>query len=90
MNVFTNPRNEKVMEGAHPMLHGHRGPGRPIPPHERHALMRIEFDEADLELLNKVFGDEDTAQAAMQIIMDAPPEIQILGVQLMNIIKEVA
>lgn len=72
------------------MLNEHRGPERHIPPHERKALMHIEFDEGDWKLLKDVFGDEDTAVAAAEIIREAPPEIQILAIQLMNIIEEVA
>lgn len=51
--------------------------------------MHIEFDEIDWALLKEVFGDEDTALAATEIIREAPPEIQILAIQLMNIIEEV-
>ena len=72
------------------MLNEHRGPERHIPPYERKALMHIEFDEGDWKLLKDVFGDEDTAVAAAEIIREAPPEIQILAIQLMNIIEEVA
>ena len=72
------------------MIREHRDQQRPMPPHERKALLRIEFDEGDLKLLQEVFGDEDTAGAAMEIIKEAPPEIQILAVQLMNLIEEAA
>lgn len=74
-------------EGIH-MIREHRGPGGPVPPHERKALIRIEFDEADWALLKEVFGEEDTALAAAEIIRDAPPEIQVLAIQLMNILEE--
>ncbi len=70
------------------MIREHRGPGGPVPPHERKALIRIEFDEADWALLKEVFGEEDTALAAAEIIRDAPPEIQVLAIQLMNILEE--
>ncbi len=46
--------------------------------------MHVEFNEDDLTLLDTIFGDPDTAQAAAYIIQDAPPEIQILAVQLMK------
>lgn len=67
-----------------------RGHGRPeiLPPHERKAWMQITFEEKDQEILRDVFGDEDTARAAAEIICTAPPEIQILAVQLMNLIEE--
>jgi hypothetical protein len=89
MKVFTDKKNEKALEGGIHMMHEHRGPGRHIPPHERKALMHVEFDEADWTLLKEVFGDDDTALAASEIIREAPPEIQILAIQLMNIIEEV-
>lgn len=90
MKVYANDRNERTLEGGIHMMHEHRVPGRHIPPHERKALMHVEFDEADWTLLKEVFGDEDTALAAAEIIKEAPPEIQILAIQLMNIIEEVA
>ena len=61
----------------------------PLPPHERRNRMHIEFEESDYELFKKVFEDEDTATAAMRIIYNAPPEIQILAVQLIKMIEEV-
>ena len=63
-------------------------PARPLPPHERKALIHIEYDEQDRDLFKTVFGDEDTATAAAEIIREAPPEIQILAIQLVNMIKE--
>lgn len=90
MKVYANDRNERTVEGGIHMMHEHRVPGRHNPPHERKALMHVEFDEADWTLLKEVFGDEDTALAAAEIIKEAPPEIQILAIQLMNIIEEVA
>lgn len=80
---------EKMMVGDY-SLHEHDIHRRPIPPHERKAMMNVMFDENDCKLLNEIFGDEDTASAAAEIIKDAPPEIQILAIQLMNIIEEVA
>lgn len=90
MKAYANDRNGRALKGGIHMMHEHRAPGRHIPPHERKALMHVEFDEADWALLKEVFGDEDTALAAAEIIKEAPPEIQILAVQLMNIIEEVA
>lgn len=98
MKVFTEKREnrmDKHLEGTPPMPHEHKfgrllphherhGFGRPIPPHERRAMMHVEFSEDDLTLLDTVFGDPDTAQAAAYIIQDAPPEIQILAIQLMK------
>lgn len=80
--------NKKETEGSLHMWDEHRRPGRPLPPNERKTFMRIEFDEADWKLLKEVFGDEDTAIAAAEIIKKAPPEIQILTIQIMDIIEE--
>lgn len=83
------------------MMREHMGGDRPIPPHERgehgryippydrKALMRAELDEKNVALLRMVFGDEDTAETAAEIIREAPPEIQILAIQLINLIEEV-
>ena len=91
MNTNMNTNNMNEPKGGVHMIHEHRLPTRHnIPPHERKAMLHIEFDENDWTLLKEVFGDEDTAAAAVDIIKDAPPEIQILAVQLINIIKEVA
>ena len=86
-----NPPHEHRDLG-HPIPpHEHRNLGHPISPHEKRALMHVELDEQDLALLRMVFGDEDTAEAAAEIIQDAPMEIQILAIQLIYLIeKEVA
>ena len=91
MNIFLNTNNMNELKGGVPMTHKPKPPLRHnIPPHERKAIMHIELDENDWTLLKEVFGDEDTAVAAFDIIRNAPPEIQILAVQLINIIKEAA
>ena len=90
MKVFINANTSKEMEGEIHMMHGHKGPARHIPPHERKSMVHVEYDEQDWGLLLDIFGDEDTAAAAAAIIQESPPEIQILAVQLINIIKEVA
>lgn len=98
MKVFTEKREirmDKQLEDIPPMPHEHKfgrslppherhGFGRPIPPYERRTMMHVEFSEDELTLLDTVFGDPDTAQAAAYIIQDAPPEIQILAIQLMK------
>ncbi len=100
MKIYSNNILEKNMDGGIEMIHEHQrgdrpvpphehdGLRRPIPPHERKALMRVELDEKDLALLKMVFGDEDTAEAAAEIIQEAPPEIQILAIQLISLIEE--
>lgn len=72
------------------MIKEHRPSCKHMPPHERKALLHIEFDEEDWNLLQEIFGDEDTAIAVAEIIKESPPEIQILAVQLINLIEEVA
>ena len=82
-------------EGAHEMEHmpphhamrGHL-PHHPLPPHERRDDFIISFDENDVEILNAVFHDADTVSAAMEIINNAPPEIKVLTIQIMKLIKE--
>ena len=91
MKIYTKKEaeknnNEKQIKGVFTMSNNELG--RPIPPHERKSIMQIEFDENDWKLMKKIFEDEDTAIAAAEIIRDAPPEIQILAIQLMNIIME--
>lgn len=63
-------------------------PRHHIPPHERRGMISIEFEERDWDVLNEVFGDEDTAAAAVDIIHNAPPEIQILAAQIIKMIEE--
>lgn len=98
MKLYAEDRKTTNLEGTLPMPHEHpdpKGPRKPpLPPHEKRALLRIQFDDADNALLQDIFGDEDTASAATAVIENAPPEIQILAVQildyLMNNNEEVA
>ncbi len=90
MKTFTeNTFREGTTGRGVPVPHEHRGFGHPLSPHERRTLMHIEFEDEDWTLMKEMFGDEDTAAAAANVLMDAPPEIQILAVQLIDIIKEV-
>jgi len=60
-----------------------------MPPHERKALINLEFEQEDWELLEEIFGSLDTANAVSEIIRKAPLEIQIIFIQLINnILKE--
>lgn len=90
MKILTNGNKQNEQEGGGHMMHEPKRPAHPIPPHERKAMVHIEYDEQDWVLLRDIFGDEDTAVAASIIIREAPPEIQLLAVQLINLIKEVA
>lgn len=65
-----------------------RKPGHPVPPHERKGMITIQFDDRDRNVFTEVFGDEDTASAAADIIHGAPPEIQILAVQVLKMIEK--
>lgn len=101
MMIISGDNNMNGMNGVHrmpherleamrPILpHERLESMRPIPPHERKSLMNVEFDQSDWTVLKEVFGDEDTALAAAEIIKAAPPEIQILAAQLIDIIEEV-
>ncbi len=90
MKMINDNTKNYLQEGGPGMIHDHRKPDRPIPPHERKAMMHFEYDENDWALMKTIFGDEDTAYAAVEIIKGAPAEIQILAMQLINIIEEVA
>ena len=90
MKIFANKYDTHTVEAFHSVGFEHAIPIKPIPPHERKKLLNIELDDTDFSLFKDIFSDEDTAMAAIQIIANAPPEIQILAVQLINIIKEVA
>lgn len=59
-----------------------------VPPHMHKAFIRIEFSEADWELFQRIYEDEDEAAAAIQVLLNAPPEIQILATQLIKLIEE--
>ena len=89
MEMFVENRKTRDMGGDLHMLNKRKGPERHMAPHERKALIHVEFDEGDWNLLKEIFCDEDTAVAAAEIIRKAPPEIQILAIQLINIIEEV-
>lgn len=63
--------------------------GRYIPPHEKKNMICVEFDEQAQKIFRAVFGDEDTSRAAISIIQNAPPEIQIVAIQILKMIEEV-
>lgn len=91
MKIFgENARTSREKREHIYMMKDHRGPERHMLPHERKALLNVELDEREWSLLKEIFGDEDTAVAAAEIIRESPPEIQILAIQLLNLIEEVA
>lgn len=57
-------------------------------PHMRRRRIFIEFEDKDMALFQDVFGDADTAAAAMDILCEAPPEIQILALQILHMIEQ--
>lgn len=79
-----------------PMAEGHgtaaqrypRPPAPLAPPHMRGQMLSIAFEDKDVAVFREVFGDEDTAAAAMDILCAAPPEIQILALQILHIIEK--
>lgn len=77
----TNERKEGLhMVREHHALHEpiHR---HPIPPHERRNMIYVEFDEHIEVRMKEIFGDADTAEAAISFIHNAPPELQVLIIQ---------
>lgn len=66
----------------------HRG----APPHHpnHRGILRLEFSKQDKRIFEEVFGNPDEAAAALDIISNAPPEIQILAVQILKMIEEVS
>lgn len=93
MTVFTQKSvNQKgdynmtyaKMPHRHPVHH----PMHPVPPHERAKMLRISLDEKDREALLTVFGDQDSATSAEQIIYDAPSEVQILAIQALRMVAQ--
>lgn len=93
MTVFTqrsvNQKGDYNMNYAEmPHLHPGHHSMHPVPPHERAKMLRISLDEKDREALLAVFGDQDSATSAEQIIYDAPPEVQILSIQALRMVVQ--
>lgn len=66
--------------------HVHPAPPHPVPPHRRRRIY-LEPDEEEFEIFVRIFGDEDSAAAALQIIQDAPPEIAVIAAQISELIR---
>lgn len=92
MYEFSNRANHSMREAHdtawHNGLEDMRHPARPMPPHMRHQMIHIEFEDKDLAVFQDVFGDEDTAAAAIDILCGAPPEIQLLALQILHMIEK--
>lgn len=65
-----------------------RHPALPVPPHMRRQMLHIAFEDKDAAVFQEAFGDVDTAEAAMDILCGAPPEIQILALQILHMIEK--
>lgn len=92
---FENPNETEAFTMREPIdtvnfntIHSHKR--HHIAPHERKNLIQIDFDDRDWKIFKEIFGDEDTANAVVNIIHNAPPEIQILAIQILKMIEEVA
>lgn len=82
-----------IREAPEPMRHPHgfarsSVPAPHLPPHLRQQMLRLQFEDRDFAVFQEVFGDEDTAVAAMDILCEAPPEIQILALQILHLIEK--
>lgn len=66
----------------------HHNHHHPLPPHERAKLIHIYLDQKNCEALLAVFGDQDSAASAEQIIYNAPPEVQILAIQALRMVVQ--
>ena len=73
---ITNHRHESLGPGSR---HPH-----PIPPHERKDMVFVEFDEECESLFKDITGSEEEAEVAMEILHCAPPELQVIAVQLLK------
>lgn len=71
-----------MLSHSHPVAPHH------LPPHERRKAVQFVYEESDWQIFTDVFGDLDTAKAAVTIIEAAPPEIQILFYQMVQLVKE--
>lgn len=57
----------------------------PIPPHERKNMIYVEFDEESKDTLTEMFGNEEEAEVAINMLHCAPPEQQIVAIQLLRL-----
>lgn len=74
-----NDMNRHDHAPIHPAPHPHhlKHPA----PHERVPMLSFCFSDSDVEVLRRVFGDEDSTASAVSILNAAPPEIQLLAFQ---------
>lgn len=86
---LSDSKNKEVTMNANTLAPPHGPEHHPIPPHQRRNLLYVEFDEQDKTVLEMVFGDPDSAYAAMRAFYKAPPEQQIITIQILMQIEEV-
>lgn len=55
-----------------------------IPLHERKSMIYVEFDKNSEEALYKMFGSEEEAEIAINILHCAPPEQQVIALQILR------
>lgn len=55
-----------------------------IPPHERKNMIYVEFDESSEDALKNMFGSKEDAEIAINILHCAPPEQQVIALQLLR------
>ena len=73
------------------MMKAHKPLGKHIPPHERKALIHIDFSDDDMMLFKHIYGDEDEAAAAATGIDGrSAGAFRFLSAQLFRLIEEVA
>ncbi len=63
---------------VHHPIHAHTHPHPPVHPLHPGDSCFIVFDDEDVDVLVEIFGDIDTARAACQIMLQAPPEIKLM------------
>lgn len=73
---IAHPDHVPASSSVHHPIHAHAHP--PVHPlHPRDSCF-IVFDDEDIDVLVEIFGDIDTARAACQIMLQAPPEIKLM------------
>jgi hypothetical protein len=89
-NIIQNEtREEKLYIMGKPNVpheiepHG-SGPRHLIPSHERKSMIYVEFDKDCEEELFKIFGSEEEAEIAINILHCAPPEQQVIALQILR------
>jgi hypothetical protein len=90
MMIVTAKKDNHVKEEIRMNEHMTHKLKQPVPPHERKGMIVLQFEEGDWKVFKEAFGDEDTAAAAVEIVHSAPPEIQILVAQVLDMIEKEA